>query len=525
MGSTSSTARPAFVRAPELLAAETKLLEAQAHVQCAEAEATRKRGDAEAEATRKRGDAEAESMRAEAEATRKRGDAEAESMRAEAMRRVAPYALGISLAALLAVDFYRHESPNYIRRRMLATLRASRAPTTPLARQPVASQLLPVSQSRLVLGYLPTMLLGPTGSGKSTLLSTVARESAALKAGTHAATPMVFVRMRLPSTQALSPEGVALDSTTSLADAHKQIDSLAHQVFQQIGYPTRRAILIRVPEALKMKFGGGSDGGLLADFSSPTSRRLCDALCCLFEVSEELCNERRQRKDVSPEEAAPVLLLDEVQDLIKVSRLASVGGRAVFDTLANLLVMYCVDRRVLRAAVAGSSALLSVEFDRTVASGSRWRYYELRDPEKSAVLDALRVSGYTKSDADELVALCGTRLRLLEPALLYGASAVSARELITSSVDMATRHYRDLFRQLSDVEKGVLSRVLDQAECAEASGQATHASAPLLSHEVTEALVARVSKVLYLRLDGSLTFQSALHRTVWSQLRDECAAA
>ena len=524
MGSTSSTARPAFVRSPELLAAETKLLEAQADVKCAEAEATRKRGDAEveakraeAEATRKRGDA-------EAEATRKRSDAEAESMRAETMRRFVPYALGISVAALLAVDFYRHESPNYIRRRMLATLRASRAPTTPLARQPVASQLLPVSQSRLVLGYLPTMLLGPTGSGKSTLLSTVARESAALKAGTHAATPMVFVRMRLPSTQALSPEGVASDSTTSLADAHKQIDSLAYQVFQQIGYPTRRAILIRVPEALKMKFGGGSDGGLLADFSSPTSRRLCDALCCLFEVSEELCNERRQRKDVLPEEAAPVLLLDEVQDLIKVSRLANVGGRAVFDTLANLLVMYCVDRRVVRAAVAGSSALLSVEFDRTVASGSRWRYYELRDPEKSAVLDALCASGYSKSDADELVALCGTRLRLLEPALLYGASAVSARELITSSVDMATRHYRDLFRQLSAVEKGVLSRVLDQAERAEANGQATHASPPLLSHEVTETLVARASKVLYLRLDGSLTFQSALHRAVWSQLRDECAA-
>ena len=89
---------------------------------------------------------------------------------------------------------------------------------------------------------------------------------------------------------------------------------------------------------------------------------------------------------------------------------------------------------------------------------------------------------------------------------------------------MATRHYRDLFRQLGDVEKDVLLRALYQAERAEASGQATSANLPLLSHELTEALVARCSKVLYLRLDGSLTFQSALHRTVWSQLRDECAA-
>jgi hypothetical protein len=248
-------------------------------------------------------------------------------------------------------------------------------------------------------------------------------------------------------------------------------------------------------------------------------------LRCLFEVSEELCHERRQRKDVSPDDAAPVLLLDGVQDLIKASRLASVGGRAVFDTLAQLLVMYCVDRRVVRAAVAGSSALLSVEFDRTVACGSRWPYYELRDPEVSAVLNALHARGYTASDASDLVALCGTRLRLLEPALLHGAAAVSAREVIASSMTMATRHYRDLFRQLGGADKGVLSRVLDQAERAEASGQATPAAGPpLLSHEVTEALVERASKVLYLRMDGSLTFQSALHRAAWSRVRSEYVA-
>jgi hypothetical protein len=225
------TTRP-IERTPEVLAAaESKLLEAQADAQRAEAEA----------------------KRAEAVATRKLGDAEAQAKRAETVRSITPLVLGMSLAAFLAVDFYRHESPNYIRRRMLATLRASHAPMTPVTSPPLANQPLPVSQNRLVLGFLPTMLLGPTGCGKSTLLSSLACEAAAVKAGAHTATPMVFVRMRLPSTQAPSPEGAVSDNSTSMADARQQIDSLAYQVFRQLGFPTRRAIVIGVPEALKMK--------------------------------------------------------------------------------------------------------------------------------------------------------------------------------------------------------------------------------------------------------------------------------
>ena len=356
------------------------------------------------------------------------------------------------------------------------------------------------------------MILGPTGCGKSTLLASLARDYAAGRAGTP--TPTVFLQLRLPSSQAPLPEGVNSNNLMSLTEAHKLMDSVAAQVFRPIGYPLRRALVFSVPRALNMQLS--TKFGVSADFTSPSSHRVYDALRLLFDVLEELYHERAQAGSMPRGDAPPVLLVDEAQDLIKVSRLAAVGGRAVFNTLAQLLVMYGVDRGVVRAAVAGSSALLSVEFDRTVASGSRWRYYELRDPEVGAVLDALGAQGYTPAERGALMALYGTRLRLLQPALAQGAALVNARELAETSMAMAVRQYDDLFLLAQGAEKTLLCLVLDQAEAAEAAG-GTPMRRSLAG--VSDALLVHASKVLYLRLDGGLTFQSALHRAAWQRVR------
>ena len=94
----------------------------------------------------------------------------------------------------------------------------------------------------------------------------------------------------------------------------------------------------------------------------------------------------------------------------------------MFKALARLLVDHCVDSHAVRAAVSGSSALLSIFFDRTVASGFRLITYSLPDPEPEAVLRVLRARGYTADEAADIVALCGTRLRLLDEPLKLGAA-------------------------------------------------------------------------------------------------------
>lgn len=132
------------------------------------------------------------------------------------------------------------------------------------------------------------------------------------------------------------------------------------------------------------------------------------------------------------------------------------------------------------------------------------------------MLDALCAQGYTPAEGAELVALCGTRLRLLQPALEQGAALVDARELAATSMAMAVRHYEDLFLMVLGAEMALLCRVLDQAETAEAAG-----GTPMrrLTAGVSDTLFALASKVLYLRLDGSVTFQSALHRAAWQRVR------
>ena len=514
MGATFSAARPP-AEAPELLAAKVKLLEAQTDASRTLAEAEAKRAEAEAAASRTRAEA-------EAAASRTRAEAEADALSADTFRHLLPIAASFSVAAFLAVDFYRHESGGHIRRRMLKALRARPSPPSGVTKAALLTpQPLPVPQSRLVLGLMPTMILGPTGCGKSTLLASLARESAAEKAGV--ATPAVLVRMRLPSSQAPLPESIVPNSPAAFFEPSSLMNSLAAQIFHQIGFPTRRAVVLGLPESLKAQVMARL-GVHNAVFTSPSSQRLCDAFRILFDVLEQLCEERMLRYGLSREDAAPVLLLDEVHDLIKASRLVSVGGRDVFNTLAQLLVMYCVDRRSVRAAVAGSSALLSVEFDRTVASGSRWSYYQLRDPEVETMLQALRDRGYEDSQARKLVKLCGTRLRLLEPvlsrdvkALKKDAKVETVRGFTDSCVAMASQHYRDLFRELDDASKRILFDLLDRVEKAEAGTGAP----PTFTAKISEELVARSSKVLYLHLGGTFAFQSVLHRTVWKRLRSE----
>ena len=109
MGASPSTAR---FGEHELLAAKVQLLEAEAEAKRAEAAAARTRAEAEVEA-----------KRAEART-------HADAVHAESVRSFLPLAGGAALVALLAVDFYRHESSSFIRRRMLATLRSSRLSQT-----------------------------------------------------------------------------------------------------------------------------------------------------------------------------------------------------------------------------------------------------------------------------------------------------------------------------------------------------------------------------------------------------------
>ena len=487
-------------RPPELVAAELRQFNAQTA-------AISLRSEAEASAISLRSEAEASAMQKRAEADSLR--AKAESVLAVADR--VPWLIVAGIVTAVAADIYLHESPTHIKRRMLRTLALCKPPST-LAPPPKAP--LPVTQEPLGLGFLPTLILGPSGCGKSTLLGGIV-SSLPMPA------PVVLVRMRLPATRSAASDAVDGEGLTLMNDTAKQ-------VFSQIGYPLRRSFFGGI---LSRGITMGT-GRLQAELHSFETRdRLVAALRMLFEVCEELKLERENT--LGPVDAAPVLLFDEVQDLIKDDRLKRAGGEVILKMLGTLLVAYCVDRRAVRAAVAGSSAELYFAFAAcSPLHNARWKYYDLKDPCQAAVIAALKANDYTTEEALSMVELCGTRLRLLEVPLTEGKSRCSAAHFISSSQALGRAAFAAIFSKLSKADAAQLCKLLDSIEECEAAQDA--ASQKGASQEVTArptkdmlpaALIhADVAPILFVTRENEYFFQSHLHRCTWLLVRSKYRA-
>jgi hypothetical protein len=103
-----------------------------------------------------------------------------------------------AIAALIA-DFYLHESPFHIKRKMQRTLRACRLPQNvswmPAVRLPLNRPPL----SLAALGFCPTLLQGPTGSGKSSVLDALAHDATSGRPKGLSKVPTVLLRLRMPT--------------------------------------------------------------------------------------------------------------------------------------------------------------------------------------------------------------------------------------------------------------------------------------------------------------------------------------
>lgn len=464
---------------------------------------------AEADAIRTRARAHADAERASAEAK-----ATAERAHADTMFRAAPYLVFGACAGVLAVDYALHDVRGIQLYRITRKLRRCALPVTARLR-PAHPLHIPGPRLRALLGKLPTMVLGESGSGKSTELALTARELVTLSPGSGAPPcPMLYIRVRQPKSQKpTSGEGVSDDD--SISDATARLAEIAQQVFAQIGFPQRESLV----SMLWLRFGSS----LTFEGVKPELRpaalcrdRLSSALQLLFEAAERLSLERLAA-GIAREHAPVVLLFDEVQELVKHKRLAEVGGRFVFEDIAMLLLEYSVDRGAVRTAVAGSSTL-ALEFDKTgLSTGARWWYHKMVDPAPSVVVGALVERGYTEQEAAAMVDLVGTRPRLLETPLDMGPIACTCEAFLATSREMALNQFDELLRGPGGgVGKGSLLDVLERIVAHEAG----RGAAPYYYSDLSQACrEADISKVLYVRLDHSVTFQSQLHRKVWGEIR------
>jgi hypothetical protein len=255
-------------------------------------------------------------------------------------------------------------------------------------------------------------------------------------------------------------------------------------------------------------------GDVRAEVFPASVRRLNTAFDLLFDVLDELGS-------AAPAGVPkPLLLLDEVHDLIKNDRLARVGGKQLFDLLGTLAVRYGVDKQSLRIVMAGSSSEFVREFAQgSPLGGNRVMVYSLADPEPAAVRGALTARGYSEADAAALMDLCGTRMRLLHKALNAAAHTPPPPDAVLMD-EVRQRAYDTLSAAFDNAtscgQSAALAALLDDVEAAEATGQRPLPRLPALP-PVFEGAVP--SSILYLDGVGHLRFQSRSHRKVWADLR------
>ena len=411
-------------------------------------------------------------------------------------------AVCLVVCLFLAYDYLVHEEKNIIRWQIKRKLAACLLP--PFISEKVEENRLPLDQDPLFLQLHPVLMLGPSGCGKSTQLMDLARQHIAAK------TPTFILKLRMSKPSALEEEADAASigqrQVSQEDSAQSKLADMAHQIFSQIGYPARRSYV-------SMLLRGGIFKAIGNEFTLPeTRRRMTGAIELLFEAAAELSAERR-RDGFSLLESAPVLLFDEVQDFVKSSRLGALGGKKVLDFLAMQTLKHCVDTRMLRVAVAGSTALLEKDLPYP-ARGSRWLYYFRGDPSAEAMAKELVRRGYSATEAARMIEVCGTRLRLFAGPLGPGSRATG--ELPTESVFLATAKAsakRDLandMRQLDAEGKARLAKLLDRLLV---GSEPPPGLDDLM--ELTDQ-PGELSMSVYVDESYLVRFQSQLHRHVWS---------
>jgi hypothetical protein len=297
------------------------------------------------------------------------------------------------------------------------------------------------------------------------------------------------------------------------------MDTAATQIYEQIGYPVRRSLLGSLLSTGFTYMGALNKAELGA--LSPSGVRLVGALSMLFSVCKQLSFER-QAQGVPAQFAAPVLIFDELQDLIKDSRLKAAGGELVFQMIATQIVAYGVDYQVpaVRVAVAGSSAELWFAFSETVAKGNRWNVFTLSDPSPATVLDALEKRGYSSQEAQEMVAMCGTRLRLLSVPLVSGPLTLSSADFLAKCREDGETSLLQAFEALDGASTPRLIAVLEAlaaADDADAAGETARRPTP---KDLPPSMQGQLdSSIFYVKRTMELFFQSQLQAGAWKELR------
>jgi energy-coupling factor transporter ATP-binding protein EcfA2 len=417
-------------------------------------------------------------------------------------RRAAAGAAGVLVGAVvlgglfLAYDHYTHHNKAYLLRRIKAKLVAG--PDENLLPKPPSFSPLPLPPLSIEDMNAPLLVLGASGSGKSSLLAELART---LKAK---GVPVIYFRFR--AARELDPDGSRRDGQprAPLPD----LTVAAQRFYKAVGYPVRASIVSRWRVG---SFALSADGVQLSTAQEHVESRFRDAISDLYSVCGELHEERMADPSIAPSDRKPVVLSDELHDLLH-DRYRNVGGMAVFAHFGNEMTQSDVDSGTSRTILAASGADLLQELRAlSAARGNRVFPYMQPDPSASSVRERLAEVGYDPATVDAIVATCGTRVRLLAPFLSSRRADVSSRlQSLKAAAEEKVSALMARCPEKADRQK--LVRLLDKL-----------AESPT-SAELVERFPAAVQKpfpneALLRLVGGRASFQTEAVRQAWIRTR------
>jgi hypothetical protein len=410
---------------------------------------------------------------------------------------------GLFGGLFLAYDHYTHHNRAHLRRRIRQTLIAG--PTKNLLPSAPPTAALPLAPVRMV-GNRPTLLLGASGSGKSTQLGELARDFQ------MKGVPVVYFRFRSSrevATRQLAARGQ--DTPQSPQEGASEAPTLtvaAQRFYQAVGYPERQSYWNR----WRMNgFKLSREGPELSVSPVVVKARFKNAITDLFAVCGELYHERNADTSIPVANHKPVVLSDELHDLLH-DRYDSEGGKEVLAHFGDEMTHSGADERVSRVVLAASGADLLMHLQKySTAKGNRVRAYMQPDPPESVVRERLVASGYDGASVDAIVAVCGTRVRLLYPFL-------------ESRVEDIAAELEDLLLQAEEYLKAVMAR-FDGKEGRKQLAQVLDrlAESPTSSEEVSAfpnvAVEPFPNQVLLRHVGGRASFQTEAVRQAWKRVR------
>jgi hypothetical protein len=150
--------------------------------------------------------------------------------------------------------------------------------------------------------------------------------------------------------------------------------------------------------------------------------------------------------------------------------------------------------------------------------------FELADPAPDVVAAALEARGFSRDEARDMIALCGTRVRLLRTPLEEGRTACSAAAFLARVAKDARASIDLVFAPLDAASAARLARVLDSVAAADATGDERGAR-PTREALPRCVLAADVSTVLFVTPERRLFFQSQAVARAWAATRADFTGA